>query len=68
MIRPMISYHNEDIDFIFKHKRLNNKWLSMVAGSEMKKIGEIDALGKSLPYQSRAYLKNGRVHQSDAFR
>lgn len=41
MIRPMISYHNEDIDFIFKHKRLNNKWLSMVAGSEMKKIGEI---------------------------
>ncbi len=37
----MVSYSLEDIKFEFKHKRLNNAWLKMVAESEVKKLGNI---------------------------
>lgn len=37
----MVSYSLEDIKFEFKHKRLNNAWLKMVAESEVKILGNI---------------------------
>ena len=37
----MISYHNEDCAFLFKNKAQNNKWLKLVAESEIRKIGDI---------------------------
>ena len=40
----MISYFNEDINFVFKGKTLNNRWLRMVAGSEVRRIGEISII------------------------
>ena len=40
----MISYFNEDIDFRFKGKALNNRWLRMVAGSEIKRVGDISII------------------------
>jgi rRNA maturation RNase YbeY len=40
----MISYFNEDIDFKFKGKALNNQWLRMVAGSEVRRIGDISII------------------------
>ena len=40
----MISYYNEDTDFLFKGKNLNNRWLRMVAGSEIRRIGDISII------------------------
>lgn len=40
----MISYFNEDIAFRFKGKTLNNRWLRMVAGSEVKRVGDISII------------------------
>jgi rRNA maturation RNase YbeY len=40
----MISYYFEDIDFIFKGKTLNNKWLRLVAESEIRKIGNLSII------------------------
>ncbi len=40
----MISYYFEDTDFIFKGKTLNNKWLKLVAESEIRKIGDISII------------------------
>lgn len=37
----MISYYNQDIDFKFKGKRLTSKWLTLVAESEIRRIGDI---------------------------
>ena len=37
----MVRYFNEDIKFSLKARILNNKWLRMVAESEIKKIGDI---------------------------
>ena len=37
----MVSYSLEDIKFEFKHKRINNAWLKMVAESEVMKLGNI---------------------------
>lgn len=37
----MIRYFNEDISFLLKDKRLNNRWLRMVAESEVKTLGDI---------------------------
>ena len=37
----MISYYFEDTDFIFKGKTLNNRWLRLVAESEIRCIGDI---------------------------
>lgn len=40
----MVRYYNEDIEFVLKHKLLNNRWLKTVAGSEMKKLGNINII------------------------
>ena len=40
----MISYHFEDTDFIFKGKTLNNRWLRLVAESEIRRIGQISII------------------------
>lgn len=37
----MVRYFCEDIKFEFKNKQLNNRWLKMVAGSEVKKLGDV---------------------------
>lgn len=40
----MISYFTENTDFIFKQRLINNRWLKMVAESEVKKIGDISII------------------------
>ena len=40
----MISYFFEDTDFIFKGKALNNKWLRIVAESEIRRLGQISII------------------------
>lgn len=40
----MIRYFNEDIKFVLKQKLLNNRWLKIVAGSEMRRIGDINII------------------------
>lgn len=40
----MVRYFNEDIVFPFKQKLLNNRWLKTVAGSEIKKLGDINII------------------------
>lgn len=40
----MISYYAQDTDFIFKGKLFNNRWLKMVAESEIKRIGDISII------------------------
>ncbi len=40
----MIRYYCEDISFKLKDKALNNKWLKMVAASELRKIGDINII------------------------
>ena len=37
----MISYHFEETDFRFRHKTLTRKWLTLVAESEIRRIGDI---------------------------
>ena len=40
----MISYYFEDTDFIFRAKTLNNRWLKLVAESEIRRIGDISII------------------------
>ncbi len=40
----MVRYFNEDTDFVFRQKQFNNRWLKFVAGSEMKKLGDINII------------------------
>ena len=40
----MIRYFQEDIRFELKQKMLNNRWLKMVAGSEMRQLGAINII------------------------
>lgn len=40
----MVRYFTEDISFDFKQRLLNNRWLKFVAGSEMKKLGNINII------------------------
>ncbi len=40
----MIRYFQEDIRFELKQKMLNNRWLKMVAGSEMRCLGAINII------------------------
>ena len=40
----MISYYFEDTDFVFKGKTLNNRWLRLVAESEIRRIGDISII------------------------
>ena len=37
----MVTYFSEDTSFIFKEKRLTNRWLKLVAESEIRRLGEI---------------------------
>lgn len=40
----MVRYFTEDTSFVFKNKLNNNRWLKFVAGSEMKKLGNINII------------------------
>ena len=40
----MIRYFQEDIRFDLKQKMQNNRWLKMVAGSEMRRLGAINII------------------------
>ncbi len=40
----MIRYFQEDIRFELKQKMLNNRWLKMVAGSELRRLGAINII------------------------
>lgn len=40
----MVRYYCEDIKFIFKNKLANNRWLKMVAVSEIKTLGDISII------------------------
>lgn len=40
----MISYYSEDTNFVLKSKLLNNKWLKLVAESEIRRIGDISII------------------------
>ena len=44
IISLMISYYFEDTDFIFKGRALNNRWLKIVAESEIRRIGDISII------------------------
>ena len=46
----MVSYFLQDTDFVFKNKLLNNRWLKMVAESEIKRLGDISIIFCSDPY------------------
>ena len=38
----MVRFFTEDIKFDFKQRLLTKKWLKVVAGSEIRKIGDIN--------------------------
>jgi len=40
----MISYYSEGIDFTLKGKAFNNRWLKLVAESEIRRIGDISII------------------------
>ena len=60
----MISYFFEDTDFIFKGEALNNRWLKIVAESEIRRLGQI-----SIIFCSDNYILdiNQRFLQHDYF-
>ena len=60
----MISYYFEDTSFVFKGKTLNNRWLKLVAESEIRRIGQI-----SIIFCSDNYILdvNQRYLQHDYF-
>lgn len=47
----MVSFYTEDIDFLFKKKRLTSKWIKVVAESEHKKAGNISIIFCSDKYE-----------------
>ena len=40
----MISYYFEDTDFVFKGKTATNRWLRLVAESEIRRISNISII------------------------
>lgn len=40
----MVRYFTEETSFSFKHRRINNRWLKTVAGSEVKRLGDINII------------------------
>ena len=40
----MVRYFNEDVSFVFKQRLLNNSWLKLVAGSEMRRLGAVNII------------------------
>jgi rRNA maturation RNase YbeY len=53
----MIKYFAEDIDFNYKGKAANNRWLRFVASSELKKTGDINIIFCSDSYLLDINLK-----------
>lgn len=53
----MVRYFCEDIKFEFKDKLINNRWLKMVAESEIKRLGDINIIFCSDPYILDVNLK-----------
>ena len=46
----MVRYYFEDIKFEYKNKLANNRWLKMVAESEICRLGDINIIFCSDPY------------------
>lgn len=46
----MVRFFTEDTNFSFKEKRLTASWLKLVAGSEVRKLGDISIIFCSDPY------------------
>lgn len=40
----MVSYNFQNTDFIFRGKAKNNKWLRLVAESEIRRLGDINLI------------------------
>ena len=40
----MVTYFREDTSFVFKDRRLNNRWLKLVAESEIRRLGDISII------------------------
>ena len=40
----MITYYTEDTSFAFKERRLTNRWLKLVAESEIRRLGDISII------------------------
>ncbi len=40
----MVRYYYQDTEFVFKPKLITKQWLKTVAGSEMKKLGDISII------------------------
>ena len=40
----MIRYFTEDLKFIYRNKRLNNRWLNQVISTESRKAGDINII------------------------
>ena len=40
----MIGYYTEDIKFVFKRRRQISAWLRFVAGSEIRKMGDVNII------------------------
>ncbi len=53
----MIRYYQENNRFELKQKMRNNRWLKMVAGSEMRRLGAINIIFCSDPYILEVNLK-----------
>ena len=60
----MIRYFTEDIQFVLKNKQANNRWLKMVAGSEVRTIGDVNIIFCS---DNRILDVNMRYLQHDYF-
>ena len=46
----MISYFFEDTSFIYKERARNNRWLKLVAESEIRRMGDVNIIFCSDPY------------------
>ncbi len=46
----MISYFFEDTKFVFKGRQRNNRWLRLVAESEIRRMGDVSIIFCSDPY------------------
>lgn len=44
IIRDMVSYFKEDTNFDFKEKRRTNRWLKLVAESEIRRLGDVSVI------------------------
>lgn len=40
----MVRYFTEDTKFVLKNKTANNKWLRFVAGSELRRLGDVNII------------------------